>query len=204
MATSGQIVIPIGDAPPTPPEGTITIYTKVDGGICYKTDAGTEHLFVTASGGGYDHGLTTGLLDDDHTQYHTDARGDLRYYTQDQVDATISGVASTLVVVDKTSSTALTGTELNGLYTITNDGAGGEVILTWPSLVTGQEGTFYVNDAQYLQIKAPVATTIRIGPVTSAAAGYIRSNVVGNWIQIKAMPDGLVVFGTSGTWTYDE
>jgi hypothetical protein len=34
---------------------------------------------VTASGGSSDHGALTGLADDDHTQYHTDARGDARY-----------------------------------------------------------------------------------------------------------------------------
>jgi hypothetical protein len=32
------------------------------------------------SGGVTDHGLLTGLGDDDHTQYHTDARGDARYH----------------------------------------------------------------------------------------------------------------------------
>lgn len=37
-----------------------------------------------------DHGELTGLLDDDHPQYHTDDRGDARYYTQEQID-TISG-----------------------------------------------------------------------------------------------------------------
>lgn len=34
-----------------------------------------------------DHGGLTGLADDDHSQYHNDARGDARYYTQGQVDA---------------------------------------------------------------------------------------------------------------------
>ncbi len=33
-----------------------------------------------------DHGIMSGLADDDHLQYHTDDRGDARYYTQDQVD----------------------------------------------------------------------------------------------------------------------
>lgn len=33
-----------------------------------------------------DHGLLSGLLDDDHTQYHNDARGDVRYYTKTQSD----------------------------------------------------------------------------------------------------------------------
>lgn len=34
---------------------------------------------VPAVGGITDHGALTGLSDDDHTQYHTDARGDARY-----------------------------------------------------------------------------------------------------------------------------
>jgi len=34
-----------------------------------------------------DHGELTGLGDDDHSQYHTDARGDARYYTKTQADA---------------------------------------------------------------------------------------------------------------------
>jgi len=35
---------------------------------------------------GADHGSLAGLDDDDHLQYHTDGRGDIRYYTQAQVD----------------------------------------------------------------------------------------------------------------------
>lgn len=34
-----------------------------------------------------DHGDLTGLADDDHPQYHTDARGDARYYTEVELDA---------------------------------------------------------------------------------------------------------------------
>jgi len=63
---------------------------------------------------------------------------------------------------------------------------------------------FYVNDAQHLQIKADSGGKIRIGPVQTAVDGYIRSNVVGSWIRIKAMPDELVVMGYGGIWTYDE
>lgn len=37
-----------------------------------------------------DHGGLTGLADDDHTQYHTDARGDVRYYTKSQVDTSLA------------------------------------------------------------------------------------------------------------------
>lgn len=46
----------------------------------------------TPSSGVTDHGLLSGLGDDDHPQYLTDARGDARYYTQGQVDSLISSL----------------------------------------------------------------------------------------------------------------
>jgi len=52
--------------------------------------------------GSVDHGALTGLADDDHTQYHTDARGDARYYTQAQVDALITDAGSQLHSVSDT------------------------------------------------------------------------------------------------------
>lgn len=51
---------------------------------------------ITTGGGGVtDHGALTGLADDDHLQYHTDARGDARYYTKTQMDTSLSGKANT-------------------------------------------------------------------------------------------------------------
>jgi len=95
MSTSGQIIIPYGDAPETPSTGKISIYAKADKTAYLKNDEGNEYpLTASGSSGVTDHGALTGLLDDDHTQYHTDARGDARYYTQAQVD-TISGSLQT-------------------------------------------------------------------------------------------------------------
>ena len=37
--------------------------------------------------GAVDHGSIGGLSDDDHAQYHNDARGDVRYYTETELDA---------------------------------------------------------------------------------------------------------------------
>ena len=51
---------------------------------------------ITTGGGGVtDHGALTGLADDDHLQYHTDARGDARYYTKTQIDTSLSAKANT-------------------------------------------------------------------------------------------------------------
>lgn len=65
-----------------------------------------ESLQFGASGGGgggsgvEDHGLLTGLSDDDHPQYHNDARGDARYYTQEQVNTISGALADQLVFQD--------------------------------------------------------------------------------------------------------
>ena len=50
-----------------------------------------------AGGGGgvTDHGALTGLSDDDHPQYHNDARGDARYYTETEMDTALAGKADT-------------------------------------------------------------------------------------------------------------
>jgi hypothetical protein len=51
---------------------------------------------VPGSGGGggiTDHGALTGLADDDHTQYHTDTRGDARYYLRGTIDGFLAGKA---------------------------------------------------------------------------------------------------------------
>lgn len=46
------------------------------------------------TGGDLDHGALNGLEDDDHPQYHNDARGDARYYSKAQVDAGLAGKAN--------------------------------------------------------------------------------------------------------------
>jgi len=127
-------------------------------------------------------------------------------------DATEAGFDNVSIAVNspilytKTASATLTAAEVSGLNTINNDGAVAEIILTWPTLVDAQAGKFYVNDAQYLQIKAPAGKTIRMGPVTTAVAGYIRSDTVGDWVEVRAMSDGLVIMGISpgNNWVYDE
>lgn len=61
-------------------EGTNKALVELEGhtrvvnvGICQRSDT------VAVAAGPPDHGTLPGLLDDDHTQYHTDARGDARY-----------------------------------------------------------------------------------------------------------------------------
>lgn len=77
-------------------------------GYVLTTDADGDASWQAPSGGGggvTDHGALTGLSDDDHSQYHTDARGDARYYTQAQVDALIEAMWPVGSVYVSTSAT---------------------------------------------------------------------------------------------------
>ena len=69
-----------------------------------------ESAFMTMLSGSVvtDHGDLVGLLDDDHSQYHTDARGDARYYTQSQLDISLGNKSDTSHVHDTSDIT--TGT----------------------------------------------------------------------------------------------
>ena len=67
------------------------IVRSVDG-TDYVDFRGTQ--LYTPAGEVSTHGLLSGLSSDDHLQYHTDARGDIRYYTKAQVDTIIAGITS--------------------------------------------------------------------------------------------------------------
>ena len=67
------------------------ITRSINGGS-YVDFRGTQ--LYTAAGVATSHNLLSGLAGDDHIQYHTDARGDIRYYTKAEVDALIGGGGS--------------------------------------------------------------------------------------------------------------
>ena len=87
---------------------TATTYTNATKGRVRSTDTGSEYVdfrgtqLYSPAGTATDHGLLSGLADDDHIQYHTDTRGDIRYYTKSQVDALIDGISS-VGDIDETS-----------------------------------------------------------------------------------------------------
>jgi hypothetical protein len=104
-------------------------------------------------------------------------------------------------LINKTSSATLTAAELLGPCTLYNTGAAGEVILTWVDPpVANQKVKCYVGAAQYLQIKAPAGVTIRSLDLTSINGGYVRSNVIGDYLEIVAVSATiLVITNLAGT-----
>ncbi len=77
---------------------TLTPGALRDGWAFYETDTGLTYQVIyyawqeVAGGAGVtDHGALAGLGDDDHTQYHNDARGDARYYQKTEHISTSTG-----------------------------------------------------------------------------------------------------------------
>ena len=103
-------------------------------------------------------------------------------------------------VVIHTTSDTLSLAEVDGTVVHSNLGAGAEVIKTWPGLVAGQSAKFVVEAEEYFQIKAAASSTIRYRDKISVSAGYIRSDVIGDWVEISALSGAkLIVLGMGGT-----
>lgn len=84
----GSVVIQSSNAFTNTPKASVR---SVDGGN-YVDFRGTQ--LYTPAGIATSHNLLAGLSGDDHIQYHTDARGDARYYTKTEVNGLINTVKS--------------------------------------------------------------------------------------------------------------
>lgn len=98
---------------------------STDLGASYVDFRGTQ--LYTPAGEATTHGLLSGLGNDDHPQYHTDARGDIRYYTKTQIDSTVTGLQSDINtrafdvdVIKKNGTVAFTGNQSMGGNKLTN------------------------------------------------------------------------------------
>ena len=76
---------------------TETTVVQVVDGEATVVQTGVPVTVTTTGGGGgvTDHGALTGLADDDHTQYHNDARGDARYQPLDSDLTAIAALSTT-------------------------------------------------------------------------------------------------------------
>jgi hypothetical protein len=97
--------------------------------------------WVTAAGGGggggvTDHGALTGLADDDHTQYHNNARGDARYSLLGHTHSSTAITDFSEAVDDRVSSLLVAGANVtltynDGANTLTIDAAGAPAVMAW-------------------------------------------------------------------------
>ena len=155
--------------------------------VAVKSDAsGLE--FVAFSGGVTDHGALTGLADDDHTQYHTDARGDARYWA-------LSTDLATQAELD--THTNLTTTAHGGIVpsarTLTING-------TALDLSADRAWTVGAGSVTSVDITAPAAgITAAGGPITSS--GSITLALANDLAALEGLGStGIAVRSASDTW----
>lgn len=85
-----------------------------DSGKPIVLDAGGHIDATMINDADIDHGTIGGLADDDHTQYHNDTRGDVRYFTQTQLTNESQDISvNTLTIGDNTQASE-TDLYLNG------------------------------------------------------------------------------------------
>ncbi len=99
-----------------------------------------------------------------------------------------------------TTTKSPASTESREAYTNEGDADGASVTL--PAAAAGLEYTAIVQAAQLLTINAAAGDTIRLGPNVTAAAGYVRSNVVGSRLILLAInATEWIATSFSGEWT---
>lgn len=175
-------------------------------------------------GGSSDHGALTGLADDDHTQYHTDARGDARYSalghnhtgTYQPLATVLTNTTAVFTTAQETKlsgiATAATANSLTGTANqITVSAATGNSTLSLPANVavtTGLSvGTGAVPSIAALQVRnIPAATGIvvdnsvgieRIQLYSRNITGVSRIESQNSLLQIYTYDVNDMTFGTS-------
>lgn len=163
----------------------------------------SDNNTITISGGGggvTDHGALTGLADDDHTQYHNDTRGDVRYYQKSEVD-TISGALSTEIDSDITTHSAsddhdgryYTETEVDTISGALNDkidAVGGVSEIEYFTLASGHINNKYVTLANTPYAVTEVTLDIISGTSQEYGVDYTVSGTQLGWSGLAL--DGLL------------
>ena len=120
-----------------------------------------EELDSLIGGLTVDHGSLTGLLDDDHPQYHNDTRGDARYYLKTQLDG------------GQLDSRYYTETELDGFLL-------GKQDVSEKNVANGYAG---LNSSGKLldSVIPDLAISEYLGNVANEAAMILLSGQTGDW-----------------------
>jgi hypothetical protein len=173
--------------------GDTGTYSLEVGGAVNTTGVFKNGVEITS--GTTDHGALGGLGDDDHTQYHNDARGDARYQAKDNTLTSLAAVAATaandFIVADGTDSwTKKTFAEVAGIL-----GKTGTWTPTYKGSTTAGTWTYSNRLGYYARIGPLVFFSARI--TTSASSG----SPTGNWL-IDGLPYTCVnACSAYGSWS---
>lgn len=166
-------------------------FFAVPGKYKLRWDGATSDLAIVvevhpndpAGGGGgvTDHGLLTGLLDDDHPQYHNDSRGDARYYTKTQVDASLAGKANTTHTHATTDITGFNSAVDARIQNVVGAAPAALDTLDELAQALGDDANFAATMTTALAGKQPIDADLTVIAGLSPADGSVLARVAGAW-----------------------
>lgn len=181
-------------------EGAWAFYTPKDGWLAWVT---SENVIVVYDGSGWaalpsggggvtDHGMLTGLADDDHLQYLTDARGDARYTPIDPVALGINATADATNRLALKSPASLFDNEGNGHQVKVNKNAAADTAsVLYQTNYSGRAEMGLSGDDNFHFKVSPDGTTWHEAILIDRSSGKVSCPQGGPTIQ---------VFTASGTW----
>jgi hypothetical protein len=171
--------------------------------------SGTRGWYALPSAGAVDHGALTGLSDDDHTQYHTDARGDARYPPLARQVATSNSLTGggtlasnrTLTLVGDVASPGnsmyygTNGSGTRGWYAVVSGGVSDHGALTG---LTDDDHTQYHNDARG-DARYPLQTRSVSTQHSLTGGGDLSANRTLSLVGDVASPGNNMVYATNSS-----
>lgn len=155
------------------------------------------------SSGITDHGALTGLTDDDHLQYHTDDRGDARYYTKGQVDTSLTAKMDATARGTVNGVAELVGSVIpRSRYQYANATQDGTIVLAGDLGGTGTAPTVPGLAGKAPTVHAHAGTDITSGTVAIARlpTGTASTQVaLGNHNHDPSYAKGIVAWGKRTT-----
>lgn len=181
-------------------DGAWAFYTPKDGWLAWVT---SENIIVVYDGSGWaalpsggggvtDHGMLTGLADDDHLQYLTDARGNARYTPIDPVTLGINATADATNRLALKSPASLFDNEGNGHQVKVNKNADADTAsVLYQTNYSGRAEMGLAGDDDFHFKVSPDGTTWHDAILIDRNSGKVSCPQGGPTVQ---------VFTSSGTW----
>lgn len=186
-------------------------YTNIPKARVRQTDLGANYVdfrgtqLYVPSGQASSHGLLSGLSNDDHLQYHTDARGDIRYYLKSEIDSflalkenlsnkstdgTFAANSDTLYPTQKATKTFIASSIANAAGDGLSHSGGVLSVDSYEELLTltGTDITNQYKDLAYTAIDASIHVVPVGGPTQRIGIDYTLS-VVGGKTRISFSGD---------------
>lgn len=141
-------------------------------------------VIVQHAGGIRDHGLLTGLSDDDHLQYHNDVRGDARYIRSAIVDSKGDLIAATSA---DTVSRFAAGTNNQVLSANSAQATGLEWITLTTALISEGSNLYFTDERAQDAVGTILTDTSTINFTYNDAGNLITADVIAGGISHNAL-----------------